>query len=187
MTSRMTYWQRLIEALLGREAPAAARPESPADAAPAELRARIASLELDLRERDQRIEQMKAEYAHLQGLKEKVSEASGRQQIERLFQKLAGPLSNLVALTAMAEAGKDVAATDLAQLIRGAEAELARAGLEPVGRVGEQVPFQPGRHQRMSGGAVRDGLAVTVQIPGYVFGERVLRKAMVTAKEDPDG
>lgn len=39
----------------------------------------------------------------------------------------------------------------------------------------------------MSGGAVRDGLTVTVQIPGYVFGERVLRKAMVTAKEDADG
>jgi molecular chaperone GrpE (heat shock protein) len=36
----------------------------------------------------------------------------------------------------------------------------------------------------MSGGAVHAGSPVTVQLPGYRMGERVLMKAMVSAVED---
>jgi molecular chaperone GrpE (heat shock protein) len=38
----------------------------------------------------------------------------------------------------------------------------------------------------MSGGAVHAGTAVTVQLPGYRLGEKILLKAMVTAAADAE-
>jgi molecular chaperone GrpE (heat shock protein) len=156
----------------------------PADEQAAEWRARIASLEMDLVERDKRIDEMQSEYAALQAAKERASVGAGQDQLERLFKKLAGPLANLSVLTAMAEMGREVEVGDLVQLIKGLEKELARAGLEPMGKVGEKTVFDVTCHQRMSGGAVREAVPVTVQIPGYRVGEKILIKAMVSAGED---
>ncbi len=139
---------------------------------------------MELKERDQRIEQMRAEYAALQAARERAGAEAGQDQLEKLFKRLAATLGNLNVLTAMAEAGREVEAGDLIQLIRGLEKELLRAGLEPIGTVGEKTLFAVASHQRMSGGAVRDGVPVTVQIPGYRMGEKILSKALVSARAD---
>ena len=84
----------------------------------------------------------------------------------------------------MSEAGREVAATDLTQLVRAVEGELIRAGLARIGDVGQRAGFDVALHQRMSGGDVHPGTTVTVQIPGYRFEQKVLMKALVTAAPD---
>lgn len=179
------YWARLWTALLGHEIPP---PVGPAVVPPGqhdlELEARVSGLEMDLRERDGRIAQMQREYSELEAAKERAAATSGQEGLERLFQKLAGTLANLAVLSAAVDDGQQVEAGDLVSLIRSLEREFARAGLEPIGQVNQQTEFDVAAHQRMSGGAVHPGTRVSVQLPGYRFGSRVLLKAMVSATQD---
>ena len=57
------------------------------------------------------------------------------------------------------------------------------AGLEPMGKVDESLPFDPRLHQRMSGGELREGDQVRVRFVGYRFGENIVTKAMVSRRE----
>ena len=177
MNENPGYWSRLLAALLGREpAPAAA-------ALPADLESRIASLEMDLRERDERIARMQAEYEQLHLARGRAAGDGGRDELEKLFKKLAGPWASVLALAAMNEGGQNVQASDLVQLINDVEKTLVRAGLEPIGRAGEDTTFDIAQHQRMSGGTVHPGTPVTVRLPGFRMGEKVLAKALVSTRE----
>ena len=173
----MSYITRLVDALLGRE------PEAAPAIGDAAVRARIAALELDLRERDQRIATMQKEYGALDVAARRAASGAGQDQLEQMFKKLAAPLSNLAAMASLAEAGRDVSAADLVSLFRSLEKPLKAAGLESLGNPGDSVSFDVALHQRMSGGAVSNGSAVVVRTPGYRVGAKVLLKAMVTAKE----
>ena len=148
-----------------------------------DLRARLASLQLEVQSRDEQIDQMKREYASVEAARDRAASAGGREQVEKLLRKLCGPLSNLAVLAAAARAGKDVAAEDMAALVGDAEKHLAGVGLQVIGAPGEASAFDVALHQRMSGGAVHSGTPVVVRIPGYKLGEKVLQKALVTAKE----
>ncbi|PJB66413.1 MAG: nucleotide exchange factor GrpE [Armatimonadetes bacterium CG_4_9_14_3_um_filter_66_14] len=176
-TERTGYLRRLLLALVGKEPPSPAQPGDEAG-----LRGKVAELELELRERDQRIEAMKAEYATLETAKQRAAATAGEGELEKLFKKLAAPLSNVAALAGLAEEGREVAVSDLLDLFRGFEKDLARFGLERVGAVSEEAPFDIAVHQRMSGGSVRPGSVVTIRVPGYRFGEKVLLKALVTTR-----
>ena len=176
-TSGTGYWARLVKALLGR-------PEQPALVGDPALLAKIAALELDLRERDEGIERMRAEYGRLEAARQQAAQGGGQEQLERLFKKLTGPLSNLDTLASSARAGREVQISDLLDLFAGLEKELNRAGLERIGDVGEATVFKSAVHQRMSGGTVHEGAPVTVRIPGYRWKEKILLKSMVSAKED---
>jgi molecular chaperone GrpE (heat shock protein) len=180
------YWHRLWQALLGRPeivvAKTAATPVAPA-LTETELRSRLAELELDLRQRDERIEQMKREYAALETEKSRTAATAGQDQMEKILRKVCGPLSNLATLAAATRSGKDVSAADMAQIVGDLQRQLAACGLTAIGEPGQHTDFDIAAHQRMSGGTVHTGTAVVVQIPGYRLGEKVLQKAMVTAKE----
>ena len=176
----MSYFSELLSALAGRAGPGAA--PVAADGV-AEGQARLAALEMDLRERDERITSMQKEYANLEAAGKRAAAGAGADQLQALFKKRAAPLSNLAALAAMADEGREVAAADLVSLLRSVEKQLKAAGLEPVGRVGEAVVFDVAVHQRMSGGTVSAATPVVVRTPGYRLGDKVLLKAMVTAKE----
>jgi molecular chaperone GrpE (heat shock protein) len=181
------FFGRLFNSLLGR-APAPVtitevREVFRPSADEAELRAQVAGLRLDVEERDQRIEAMQREYTALQAAKEKAAGDGGQEQLERLFKKLAGPLSNIAALADLGKAGRDIAASDLLGLFQSLEKELAHAGLERVGAAGEATSFDTALHQRMSGGSVHAGTQVVVRVPGYRQGEKILLKAMVSTRE----
>lgn len=182
MNENSTYLQRVMDALLNR-ATATPQPETPAPAPPesAVSESKIRSLQLDLEERDRKIEQMRQEYAALQAGRDRAAADSGQEQLTRLFKKLTGTLSNLAALAAYQEAGRDVSAADFAALARSLDKELAKAGLERIGTPGEMAAFDLALHQRMSGAAVHDGGPVTVRVPGYRTGDQILMKAMVSA------
>lgn len=180
--NRVGYWRRLLGALAGRDVTSGEG--LPLDEGAADLRARVASLEMDLAERDRQIAEMRSEYGTLELAKERAAAGAGQEELEKLFKRLSGTLANLAALRAMAESGQEVEAGDLLSLVRSLEKELIRAGLEPIGQVGQATEFDVASHQRMSGGAVRAGTPVTVQLPGYRLGQRVLMKALVSAAED---
>lgn len=179
MNTKRGYWGTLWAALLGGGAAA-----SPPGASDAGREARVATLELDLRERDERIAAMQAEYAQLEASKGQATELAGQSELERLFRRLAGPLSNLAMLVELARQGEAAEAADFVQLFDGLEKELERAGLERIGAAGEVTAFDVAEHQRMSGATVHAGTPVTVQVPGYRMGGKVLLKAMVTTKEE---
>ena len=181
-TQSESYWTRLIHAVLGRPRAALAHPESAVR--PTAEDSRIRSLQMDIQDRDRRIEQMRSEYAALQAGRDRAAAEAGAGQVEHLFKKLSGTLSNLAALTAMHDAGQSVSAADFAALARSLEKELGKAGLERIGTPGEAAAFNVAHHQRMSGGMVRDGSPVTVRVPGYRMGQQILLKAMVTSPED---
>jgi molecular chaperone GrpE (heat shock protein) len=181
-TTRIRYWRRLWSALAGREA-WTPQPGTP-DEQIAGLRARVASLEMDLAERDRQIAQMRAEYGTLEAAKQTAAAGAGQEELARLFKRLSGTLANLAALTAAAEAGRPVEVGDLVSLFHTLEKDLARAGMETIGTVGQRTEFDVACHQRMSGGAVHPGTPVTVQLPGYRMGDRVLMKALVSAQEE---
>ena len=176
----MSYFSEVLNALSGRTRRAAA---PIAREGQAEGQARLAALEMDLRERDEQIAAMQKEYANLEAAGKRAAAGAGADQMEALFKKLAAPLSNLAALSALADEGREVAAADLVSLLRSVEKQLKAAGLEPVGRVGETVAFDVAVHQRMSGGMVSAATPVVERTPGYRFGGKVLLMAMVTAKE----
>jgi molecular chaperone GrpE (heat shock protein) len=174
----MSYFSDLLNALLGKARSAGVGPES---------RAQAAALEMDLRERDARIAAMQKEYAALQSDSKRAAAGAGEEQLRQVFKKLAAPLSNIAALAAMAEAGLEVEVRDFATLFRGIEKQLKSAGLEPVGVVGESVPFDAANHQRMGGPEISQGTLVTVRTPGYRYAGQALLKAMVAGKESAHG
>lgn len=181
----MSYFSELWAALAGKARPAA----PPAIVETEDLaqdKARMAALEMELRERDGRIASMQKEYANLEAASQRAAAVAGSDQLELLFKKLAAPLSNLATLAALSDAGREVAAADLVSLLRSVEKQLKAAGLETVGDVGSPVAFDVALHQRMSGGMVSAGTPVVVRTPGYRFAGKVLLKAMVTAKEAAD-
>ena len=187
----MSYFKQLVNAILGKAQPPMQiePPQPPPSAvrlAPEQAlpeSSRIAALEMDLRERNERIAAMQKEFTNLEEAANRSAAGAGAEQLEQLFKRLSAPLSNLDALLAIADEGREVTVGDLANLVRSVERQLKAAGLERVGEVGAQLPFDLVLHQRMSGGAVSEGAAVTVRTPGYRFGEKILLKAMVTAKE----
>lgn len=184
MTKERTtgYFARLIAAVLNRpldQPPAATAPEDDTAA----LRAEIGSLKLDVEERDERIATMRKEYEQLQASTAQATDSAGDARLEKVLKRLAGPLSNLACLQSAHRAGEQVEASDFVDLVSTLEKELARVGLVPIGQVADRASFDPSLHQRMSGGAVRDGEEVTIRLPGYRFADKVLSKALVSAKE----
>lgn len=172
----MNFFKRLLNGLL-KPNPA---PPVPPDAASG---SRLATLEMDLRERDELISRMKREYAALEAERERAASTAGQEHLEKVLRKVCGPLSNLATLAAAARAGKEVEAKDMAGLVATLERQLTALGLQPIGEAGAASSSDVALHQRMSGGAVHTGTPVTVQIPGYKLGDKVLQKAMVSAKE----
>ncbi len=153
----------------------------------AKLHSRIATLEMDVQDRDKRIIAMQHEYATLNVDKSRATESAGEEQLIGILKRLVGPLSNLAALDALASSGKTLEIADILSLVRGIEKELTRVGLERIGSAGDVEPFDVAIHQRMSGGDVLGNTQVLVRIPGYRFGTRVLLKAMVSTKDASGG
>jgi len=184
MSRQTGYFHRLFAALLGRDV-SSGGVDLPDD--PAKLKAIVASLRLDIEERDGRIAAMRGEYEQLEASKAQSTASAGEEELISLMKKLSGPLSNIAVLRAAAAAGEDVQVDDLLRLLASLEKVLSRAGLEGIGHSGEASRFDPVSHQRMSGGSVREGVPVKIEVPGYRLGERVLQKALVSVEGNGDG
>jgi len=157
------------------------RPRPP-EPAPAPLRdeAEAASLRAQIEEREARLAQMQREYERLDRERQVAVEREAGHALANLFDDLAGPLSQLEAARARVETGSDMEAGDLFSLLGPLRRALEQRGLAAVGAVGEQVAFDPGRHQALGDQQFQEGDAVTIRFPGFLHGERVVRKALVS-------
>lgn len=148
--------------------------------APEDLRNRVASLELDLRQKDDEIAALREEYERLrqQGERERASAANAG--FDTLARRLAPLLAQLATMEAMSGGERAPRLEDVFKLLGMLEKALAEGELTRIGTVGEEAVFDTRWHQRMSGAEVDDGDRIRVRFIGYRMGENVLLKAMVS-------
>lgn len=175
------YFGRLWAALVGKQTDSTPEP-APRAGSP---EARIASLEMDVRERDARIAAMQTEYETLRHDSARAGAANAEQ--EQMVKRIVAPLANLVALRSLADSGKAVSAPDVLSLVGDLLQELRKGGLEQIGTVGELTEFNSALHQRMSGTGVHSGVPVLIRLPGFKKDEKILVKAMVSTRTEGDG
>lgn len=128
-------------------------------------------------------ERLREEFASLERRSAAELEAARRDAVLRLARRVGPLLSQFATMRALASEGREVRREDLLTMAGKLEAAFADAGIAPIGEVGAEAPFDPRLHQRMSGGDVSDGDSVRVRFVGYVCGETVVTKAMVSRKE----
>jgi molecular chaperone GrpE len=148
---------------------------------------RIAGLEMDLKERDARIERMQREFGIERQRADSAASGAVEAGIEDLVRHAASPFANLRAMRARHERGDEVRVADVLRLTDKIEKLFIERGLEPVGAVDDQVPFDSKLHQRMSGGDVSDGDPVRVRFVGYRFKDKIVAKAMVSRADAGNG
>jgi len=149
--------------------------------APEDLRNRVASLELDLRQKDDEVAALREEYEWLreQGKRERDSTASAG--FDALVRRLAPLLSQLATMESLAGGERAPRLEDAFKLFDMLEKVLAEDGLMRIGTVGEETTFDARWHQRIGGAEVDDGDRIRVRFIGYRMGENVLLKAMVSS------
>ncbi|MCO6456399.1 MAG: hypothetical protein J5I93_13955 [Pirellulaceae bacterium] len=181
MSERLSFPGRLRAAC--RILAGGAQPATTPAADPASLASQVASLELDLRDRDAQIARLRQEYAHqAQQAQQAVAEA-GDGELAALAKRVAPLLSQLGTMQAMLDGGRELRAADVLKLAGKLKQVFIDCGLEPIGRVGELCGFDTRLHQRMSGGDVDEGQQVKVRFEGYRLREAIVTKAMVSREE----
>jgi molecular chaperone GrpE (heat shock protein) len=144
------------------------------------MRNRVASLELDLRQKDGEIAALREEYERLreQGIRERDSAASAG--FDALARRLAPLLAQLTTMESLAGGERAPRLKDVFRLFGMLEKVLAEEGLARIGAVGEEAAFDARWHQRIGGAEVDDGDRIRVRFVGYRMGENVLLKAMAS-------
>jgi molecular chaperone GrpE len=178
--------EKIVERVVVREAAPVTPPPPPPEPDTAQWNAKIAGLRMDLEERDRTISALKKEYELLRNRAETEQGDAGREALAGLLGRIAPLLSQLATLRSLSDGGTPVKAEDLLKLMGKVETLMHEAGLEPIGRVGEDVPFDGRLHQRMSGGWLKEEDMVRVRFVGYRFKGTVIKKAMVSKREEDE-
>jgi DNA-binding Xre family transcriptional regulator len=107
------------------------------------------------------------------------TEASLREQFQRESLQIieAWLLQWPTALSAIAQ-NPDLPAQRVIKLLNPLEKLLQSWGVVRIGEVGEELPYNPGQHQLLSGNA-QPGETVRVRYVGYQHGEKLLYRAQV--------
>jgi len=143
------------------------------------LRSRIAGLELELREQQDKNAALRREAAERDARAGHDAEQRFRDQLVELGTGLAGPLTQVLALEAMVRAGSDIPAPSIVRVALQLLPPLARHGLHPLGTAGQPEPYDPAQHQFAGGSTAAPGSPVLVDQPGFALDNQVLRRAVV--------
>ena len=142
-------------------------------------------LKLELVERDRSIAQLKADLERQRQQADARGTESVQAQLEQLFTEAATAVSQLQTQAHLLEAeNKPIQARDVLTIARRLVRVLEDHGLSLANRVGEQVAFDPDRHEPLAGIAPRSGQPVIVRFTGVAFRGKLLRKAGVEAAEE---
>ena len=148
--------------------------------APAVDGTEVATLRDRVAEAEARLAQMQREYERLDRERQAAGEREASHALANLFDDLAGPLSQLEAARARVEGGGKMQAADLLRLVRPLRQALEQRGLTAVGAVGEHTAFDHACHQPLGEQTFQEGEPVTIRFPGFLHGERIVRKALVS-------
>jgi molecular chaperone GrpE (heat shock protein) len=139
------------------------------------------NLRLELEERDQLLANLHIELERQRsGASARVTE-SVQAQIEQLLTEAAAPVAQLLTQAHLLEVeGRPVQARDILAVAKRLVRAFEDHGLTLEGSVGQTVPFDPDRHEPLSGGAYPDpGQPVVVRFVGVAYRGKLLRKAGV--------
>jgi molecular chaperone GrpE len=95
---------------------------------------------------------------------------------EALFRQLAVPMATLSAMQARHRSRGELNPEELLQVVGSFGKILAERGMEPIGRVGEEEPFDPSRHQMLDGSRPQPGEPVLVRFAGFRFRNTIVAK-----------
>jgi molecular chaperone GrpE (heat shock protein) len=143
----------------------------------------LARVRLELEGAQREIGRLREAYAQREAQAKADVEAAERDAVFRFARRVGPLLSQLSTMRALAGAGREVRIEDMLAMGRKLEGAFTEAGMVPIGEVGAEAPFDPKRHQRMSGGGVKEGDPVRVRFVGYTCGDQVVTKAMVSREE----
>lgn len=108
--------------------------------------------------------------------------AASLDPMEEVLAQAAGPLSQLRMQASLMATGKEISGKSVMVLASEVAAVLEAAGLEPIGKVGEETVFDPVSAEPLSSGpTLSPGAPVVIRFIGYGYNGEVLRKALVEA------
>jgi molecular chaperone GrpE (heat shock protein) len=100
--------------------------------------------------------------------------------MEDLFTALAAPASQLRVQAFLMNGGKELTGQSVMALAGQFVTLVERAGLEPVGSIGDRVEYDPALHQPLSAQAsILDRESVIIKFVGYTYRGRVIRRCLV--------
>ena len=148
------------------------------------LESKISSLQLDLEEKESRIMNMKQDYARLKKDMEDKSKEAVSENLEKLFYDISRPLSQFYAMKSFVESGKSLDINELFKTIDILLDKLEDFSLMKIGGTDRSTGYNSKFHQAIDGGSYRDGQEVKIKVIGFAFENKILRRAMVTSKEE---
>ena len=166
--------KRLLRGLLGGEEETAPAPEA------LEAQREAQNLRLELAEKEAQIERLRQEVERLRSRQQTLAQEGAQTQMEKLFSDAAAPVVQLVTQADLEKQGKAVQARDVLTVARRLVRALERHGLTLEGEPGQQVAFDPERHQSMNAGVnPNPGEMVTVRFVGASYQGKIRYKAIV--------
>ena len=166
MSQKAGILQRLLGALKGNDG--------------AEARA-VAALRVEITDRDEEIARLRKEYALLRERSKAEVERAGNEAVEAIVSQCAEPLVTLSAMQARYAEKGDLNSADLLQVASSFRKILAERGLEQIGAVGREQPYDPALHQMLDGTRPRPGEAVLIRFAGFRFNGKLITKAQAGA------
>ncbi len=163
MRQKSGFLQRLLKVLMSND-----DSESSGD---------MAGLRLELLERDKEIARLKKEYAVQLERSKTLFERAGQEAVEGFLHECAAPLSTLSAMQVRHAEKGDLNLSDLLQVALSFRKILEKRGVEQIGTVGEQQPFDPALHKMLDGTCPQPGVAVLIRFAGCRFNGRIIAKA----------
>ncbi len=144
-------------------------------------RTRIQKLELELRERDEALNAVKADLERERASESERLDERVRERLNKLMDDLSGPLQQLLTQNFLVEKqGNALEAKDVLAVARRLVRTFEQHGLSIEVEPGATVDFDPNTHETIGQPATLEpGQSAVVKLPSLAFNGRLLRKAGV--------
>jgi len=167
MSRKTGVLQRLFSALKG-----GAGAENGRDAA---------GLRIELAERNEEIARLRKEFVLQREQSRAQSERAAGDAVEGIVRQCAAPLAAISAMQARHHEHGDLNPSDLFQVVSSFQSILAERGLEQIGAVGEQHPYDWALHQMLDGTTPQVDQPVQIRFVGFRFNGKLIAKAQAGA------
>ena len=146
-----------------------------------ELERQLQECRLALAERDRSVQRMRAELDRARNSSEGEATERGRAEVGQLVDSMGASLVQLMTQAQLHRNGTvQVRVDDVVAVGTRLMRSLRAAGVDTLGELGEEVAFDPDRHDPLSTtGAPEAGVPVRIRVVGLSYQDRVLRRAGV--------
>lgn len=137
----------------------------------------IAGLRIELAECKEEIFRLRKEYAlQMEQSGARIDSVAG-EAVESLLVQFAEPLATLSAMQVRHLEKGDLNPDDVFKVAASFENILAGRGLQKIGRVGEEQPYEPKLHHMLDATLPHHGQPVRIRFPGFRFRGKLIAKA----------